>query len=167
MTQNLTRNFKHVLRSAIALAGVLILWSSLFPFVEAQPPTRSMTPRQSQAVARLAELASSGINHAALMLSEVGYKPQNPGFNAFPLVRQFEAAYLAAEHASPGSGDLLIAVLSQRTAAQYESAHHDPTLKYYLAVNTDGHQRFDFASPLSAKAEGACDEGDRHPGGLR
>jgi hypothetical protein len=117
--------------------GFILALAALIATAEVNPAQQPLTPAEKAAIEIVAAHSSSGPDNIGQMLNGIGYSPDIPGFKAFPVVRKIEAAYLAAEQGKPGSGKLVIALLSKQIGNKYESARQDPTLKFYAALPAD------------------------------
>jgi hypothetical protein len=117
--------------------GIILALAVFVAAAESNPTQQPLTPAEKAAIERVAAHASSGADNVGQMLNGIGYSPDIPGFKAFPAVRKIEAAYLAAEQGTPGSGKLVIALLSKQIGNKYESARQDPTLKLFAALSAD------------------------------
>jgi hypothetical protein len=117
--------------------GFILALAAVIATAETNLTQQALTPAEKAAIETVAAHASSGPDNIGQMLNGIGYNPDIPGFKAFPVVRKIEAAYLAAEQGTPGSGQLVIALLSKQIGNKYESARQDPTLRRYAALSAD------------------------------
>lgn len=95
----------------------------------------NLPPAVTKALTAAAPYLAKSSRVATKLLQQIGFNDSVLPENArrlLPPVNQIEAAYISAEKKKPGSGEVLLALLSKALAQEYESASLHPALQPYL-----------------------------------
>jgi hypothetical protein len=119
--------------SWLLLASILLVNLPLVPPAAAQ---KLLPVEQHGTVFKVvSKYLAGGIGLPDSMLERCGFVPAvgAEAWAHFPPAYKIEAAYHAAEAASPGGGEVWLALLAQELARRYESAANDPLLRRLLS----------------------------------
>jgi hypothetical protein len=128
-----TSNFRLPYR--LILAFVFALFFEGFPAAQAQLPSQNIAA--SVIMQKIADYALPGDDRITRVLGELGYSPtpSETTWRAFPAVRKLATAYKAAESATSGDGNRLLAATIRKLSSDIESIGKNAEMSAFA----DGH----------------------------
>jgi hypothetical protein len=148
-------------RGAILLFLISLVVCPLLPAL-GQNAVHKFTQTERARVGGLADALNAQNSIVRLILTQLGFPPQNAPetwrrWQGWPNVRMLEAAYVSAEAARPGGGQILLAKVARLVAANHSEAIRDePSLETFFPEPkgtpiAESVERLPFAVPSPAE----------------